>query len=828
MKSERIDYQAVIESLADGVEIDWGALDTRAASDLERRRYRNLRLVARVAELHRTLVADGPAGPAAGEGEALSASPAVPFQWGHLAVRARIAGGSYGEVFLARDPQLNRDVALKLLRQAPSATQPLDRLLAEARSLAAVRHPNVVAVYGADVRDGRAGLWMELVNGRTLEAWLLAHHSMGAGEVASVGVDLCGALAAVHAAGLVHGDVKTQNVMREEGGRIVLMDFGAGRAQGGDAGAFAGTPLYVAPEVLAGEPPTCRSDVYSLGVLLFHLLTGTYPCIADDLDALRAMHADGIRTWLRDRRPDIPASLVETIERALEADPARRFTTAGEMERALKSAEQPVPRRRITPAWLIACAAMLIAAVTSLVAFPAKSPTVGSIAVLPFVSAERGADQHPLLDGLTTDLVREMQRFDVAVKSASAGQPPLDAAQRARFGTDGYVQGELRRSGTRKVVTIAVVRAGGQSLWSHEYDLYDSSVPAVARQIAGDVAHAIGAAQRPGAPSPLQVTTYRAYEAYQRGRVYAEERDEASLNRAIASFKEAASLDPGYAEPWAGMADAYTALGVAAFGGLTPLEARRLAKEAVLNALDRNPELAEAHTSLAFQTYFHDWNWAGADARFKKAISLNPQYSVAHHWYADYLTAMGRYDAAWTEIQRAKELEPLSISIDRDVAWHLFFQRRYADAVTHLEATLRLDAHNASAHTLLARALAELGRYPEALDHLREAAPFMSSPGVNLSFVAYVKAKSGDRVGAEAALAQIQEHASDWHVPPYYAALVYTAEGRTGPALDALETAYREQDPTLVNVRSDPRLESLHGDPRFIALIARMRFPPLP
>ena len=220
----------MLESLADGVEVDWAALETFTASDVERRRYRNLRLVARVAELHRTLVLIDDDAPAAGPD---GATPRDPGAWGHLEVQERIAGGAFGDVYRARDPHLNREVALKLLRLDVSTGQP-DRLLDEARALARVRHPNVVTVHGADVRDGRVGLWMEFVHGRTLESWVQAHGALSAGEATTLGVDLCRALAAVHGAGLVHGDVKAQNVMREEGGRIVLMDFGAGRVQRGD------------------------------------------------------------------------------------------------------------------------------------------------------------------------------------------------------------------------------------------------------------------------------------------------------------------------------------------------------------------------------------------------------------------------------------------------------------------------------------------------------------------------------------------------------------------------------------------------------------------
>jgi eukaryotic-like serine/threonine-protein kinase len=824
MKPERVEYQAVLESLADGVDIDWAALDTFAETDFARRRYRNLRLVARVAELHRTLGADdnAPAARVAGAGHHLFA---VPGTWGHLEVLERIAGGSFGEVYLARDPHLKRDVALKFLRLDASTGVP-DRLLDEARALARVRHHNVVTVHGADVRDGRAGLWMEFVHGRTLESWLQAHGTLGSGEATTLGVDLCRALSAVHGAGLVHGDVKAQNVMREGGGRIVLMDFGAGRVQGTTGVALAGTPLYLSPEVLAGEAATPRSDIYSLGVLLFHLLTGTYPYTAADLDGLRAAHADGSKVMLRDLRPDLPDALVRAVHRALETDPARRFATGGEMEQGLGLALQPASVRT-PPVWIVAALATLAAALALLVSIPQLLPgspvPVRSLAVLPFAPAGGVSDQEHLVAGLTTDVVRELQRFDVEVKRASTGRPTVATGDIAeRLSADATVRGELRRSPTRTAVHIDVHRAGGASLLSREYEVYDAALPALARRIAEDVADAIDALERARAAlaPPAQ---FEAYDAYQRGRALLEQREAGALKRSLEYFKRAAELDPAYAAPWAGMADAYLGLGVSAFGPLWPLEARRLSKEAALRALERDPNLAEAYTSLAFAAFFHDWDWDRAEALFGKAIGLNEQYALAHHWYANHLNAMGRQDEAMAEIRRAQMLEPLSIIIDRDFAWHFFFQERYDEAIAHLEQTLARDSTYAPAHTLRARALAERGRYAEALEHLRLAAS--TSRGVNLSFVAYVQAKSGDTRAADATLAEVQKLRSVEYVPPYYDALVYTAQGRTRKALDALETAYREQDSTLVSLMMDPRFKPLRAEVRYQDLVKRMRFP---
>lgn len=828
MKPERLEYQAVLESLADGVEVDWAALETQAATAGERRRYRNLRLVARVAELHRTLVIDDNApavDPAGADAHLLS----VPGRWGHLEVQERIAGGAFGDVYLARDPHLNRDVALKLLRLDTSTGLP-DRLLGEARTLARVRHLNVVTVHGADVRDGRAGLWMELVHGRTLESWLQLHGALGPGEATTLGVDLCRALAAVHSAGIVHGDVKAQNVMREDGGRTVLMDFGAGRAQGVRVAGLAGTPLYLAPEVLAGEPATARSDIYSLGVLLFHLLTGAYPYSASDLDGLRAAHADGSRVMLRDLRPDLPDALVQAVHRALETDPARRFATAGEMELGLSQALQPAPAR--TPwVWITTASLTMLAAIALLVAIPRPVPVsaapIRSIAILPFVASGVLSDQQHLVSGLTTDVVREMQRFDVEVKRAYTGRPNVtgeDAEE--RLGADSTVHGELRRTPTRTAVHIEVQRAGGAPLLTREYDVFDAALPALARQIAEDVAKAVNALQRVGA-ALARPTQFAAYDAYQRGRALWEQRTPDSLKRSLEYFQQAAKLDPSYAAPWAGMADVYINQGVSAFGPLSPIEARRLAKDAAMHALDLDPNLAEAHTSLAFAAFFHDWDWDGAERRFRKAIELNEQYALAHHWFANYLNAMGRQDEAMVEIARAQELEPLSIIIDRDVAWHQFFQRKYDDAIAHLLQTLVRDSTYAPARSLLARALAESGRYGEAIEQLRLAAPGMTH-GVNLSFVAYVHARSGDVRAADAAMAEVEKLRSSEYIPPYYDALVYTAAGRPRKALDALERAFREQDSTLVSLMIDPRFDRLRGEPRYQNLVKRMRFPERP
>jgi hypothetical protein len=298
-------------------------------------------------------------------------SPVEPAVWGPLRIKAKIGEGGFGEVFLAHDPGLEKDVALKLRRRDLSGSQN-DLFLVEARKLARVRHPNILTVHGVANHDGRTGLWADHIEGRTLDDLLRGHGPMSAEEATHIGVEVCNALAAVHAAGLVHGDVKGSNVMREVGGRIVLMDFSAAinRALPGDQheGNVSGTPLYMSPEIFDGQGVGVAADIYALGVVLYRLVSGRFPVEGRTAAELMENHRRGRMTPLRDAAPRLPGAFVSVVERALARDPAERFASAGEMERALVQGgggKEPEPPRPFP--WRLAmagAAAILVAAFT--------------------------------------------------------------------------------------------------------------------------------------------------------------------------------------------------------------------------------------------------------------------------------------------------------------------------------------------------------------------------------------------------------------------------------------------------------------------------------
>jgi hypothetical protein len=342
--------ERIAGAIVDETPIDWDA-ELSAAPD-GRSRLRHLQAIHRMALAYRAVES-----PPSRDDRREHVSPRQPplFEWGHLHVLEKLGEGSYGEVYRAFDPRLACEVALKLWRR-PGGNE---GLADEGRRLAKIRHRNVLTVHGAGEHDGRVGIWTDVIRGRTLEARLLAEGNLSAYEAASIGVDLCGALAAVHAAGLVHGDVKTTNVIREDGGRIVLLDFGSGGEPPSDTSPTPqdgplGTPVALSPERLRGGPPDASSDLYALGVLLYRLVSGRYPVTARTIEELRSKHDRRERRPLRDARPDLPAAFVRVVERTLAHDAADRFASAGELEQALAASIEVGAREDRTPRLAVA------------------------------------------------------------------------------------------------------------------------------------------------------------------------------------------------------------------------------------------------------------------------------------------------------------------------------------------------------------------------------------------------------------------------------------------------------------------------------------------
>ncbi len=355
-------FDALIDAIADGQSIDWQEAEATAANDEERERIRSLEAISEIATFHRAWLAEAGLTGSLDDDEEEPAE--IPDRWGELEILERIGRGSFGDVYKAREPRLDRIVALKLIRPSRRRSEREEETLREGRLLARVRHPNVATVHGAAGAEGRVGFWMEFLEGKNLAQLFEEKGRFEPREAAEIGVSLCRALMAVHGQGIVHRDVKAQNVVREEDGRIVLTDFGVGRdvRLDGEETSLSGTPLYLAPELFEGEAPSPASDLYALGVLLFYLVTGEFPISGGSLDELRAAHRERERRWLKEVRKDLPGTFVAAVERALDRDPKKRGDET-QLERELGRflGERQERKRKIRRSLLVVAILALIA-----------------------------------------------------------------------------------------------------------------------------------------------------------------------------------------------------------------------------------------------------------------------------------------------------------------------------------------------------------------------------------------------------------------------------------------------------------------------------------
>jgi serine/threonine-protein kinase len=621
---------------------------------------------------------------AAGQRTTPELTPAI-GRWGALELRRKIAGGRFGTVYLAWDPALERDVALKVLHAAGRS----QAVVQEGRLLARVRHPNVVTVYGIEEYGGTVGLWMEWVDGLTLTEVVAGQGVLGGHEASLLGIDVCRAVAADHKAGLLHRDIKAQNVMRESGGRIVLMDFGAGAIRSADSLAEPqkiGTPLYLAPELFAGHPATIARDISSVGVLLYHLTTGRYPVEGGTFDAIADAHAHRRPTPVGERRPDLPPALVHVIDEALALDPARRHRSAWAMEHALLEVAELHHALDETVTLEVAAR---------------RRRRIPSVAVLPFASLGPDQDLEYFCNGLAEELLTALGKVPglrVASRTSSYHVTQTQTSIRdicRLLDVDAALEGTVRKAGDRVRISAQLVSAeDGCHLWSEGYDRSTVDVFGAQDEIARSVVDRLKVtlAEFPRQPLIRQHTQNpRAYQCYLKGRFYWTRRYHGGLKAALEQFQKAIEEDAGYAMAYAGLADAYSFMGI--YSVQRPRTAFASASAAVERALAIDPDLAEAHTSLASIRLHNDWNWVEAEREFRRALELDPMQTLPRIYRSWLLVLQGDYGGAAIEARKAQEIEPLSPSINAGTAHALFLARRYDQAVSECEKSLEVDAN---------------------------------------------------------------------------------------------------------------------------------------
>jgi TolB-like protein/Flp pilus assembly protein TadD len=583
------------------------------------------------------------------------------------------------------------------------------------------------------------------------------------------------------------------------------------------------------------------------------------------MEELWKAHKTGQMKRLRDARPDLPDRFVQAVERALAPAPADRYESAGEMEAALAAAMGVVPLSA-TPQPLAGPAVSDAAARPPVAAFlrrptaviwgagllavalgaavywggratppePAASlAPVGQIeriAVLPFENVSGDQNEAHLAGGVSLELTARLGQIGAMkvmpwsfMRTFESGGrrsiPDVRRATNADAIVDGSVQVVTGTDAARTVrVNVQVFHAGtGMTLWSRSYDRAIGDF----LRLQGDIAQAIAAELRIrlGRREELLLTQApqadpEAMELYLKGRQAWDERDAEGMRRGLEYFRLASERDPDFAPAYVGIADSYSLLS-AYYGEVSGQDALARALDATSRAIDLDPSLADAWTSRGFARFVFAWEWEAARADFAKALEIDPQSTSAHHWYSDYLTALGRHDEAIRESRLAEERAPLSPPLSRQVAWALFYARRYDEAVDQLKKTLALDPDFVPAHTLLGRAYVQRGEYDQAIAELAATGPSY------LDVLAQAYAAAGRRADAERTLAEARAAGC----PPYGIALAYAVLGQRDLAFEWLERAYQVRDQGIANLRIEPLLDSLRDDPRFVSLLARLKFP---
>jgi serine/threonine-protein kinase len=739
---------------------------------------------------------------------------------GPYEIVAPLGAGGMGEVFRARDGRLGREVALKVL--PPGVASDPDRLRRfeiEARAASALNHPNILVVFDVGEHAGRPFLVTELLEGRTLRE-ALADGPVPVGRAIDWVTQLATGLAAAHDKGILHRDLKPENVFVCADGRIKILDFGLAKlsasastaeslaiastvAGGTELGTLLGTMGYMAPEQLRGEPLDARADLFALGCILHELLAGR-PLFR------RETQAETLAATMTEPPPRLPAvdsGLHRVLERCLAKRREDRYTSVAPLLSELRALgggrAKPLARR---------------------------SKTIGSVAVLPFANESGDPDLEYMSDGIAESLLDALTRLpkvkvlarSTMVRFKGRVDEPLDVGR--ELGVDAVVAGRLSQRGDELRVACELARvADGARLWGRQFESKSEDLPVIRDEIGSAlVEHLRGrsAKQRRSDDKPLPSAPV--YQAFLRGRHAWNRWTADSMRAAIRHYDAAIALDPAYAPAWAGLADAWT--GLAQTKAIAPGEGFPRGRAAAERALALDSGLAEAHAALGLIRRLWEWDWPGSESALRRAIALAPSCATAYHWLAFLYSGLGRHDEALAAIERALELDPLSLVILTSVGNVHFFARRYEKAIRCYRHALDVDAEFFVALTDLARSLEHSGRIEEAVaayEHaIRIAGDSVTDPSAGL---ANVLAVAGRRDQAQAMLGELERQRAERYVSPWALASIHARLEENAAALDWLERALEERDSTLTWLKVHPRFDSLHEEPRFRALLARMK-----
>jgi len=774
---------------------------------------------------------------------------------GRYRLTGKIGAGGMGEVYQGQDLRLGREVAIKVL--PPGALQDENarsRFRREAELLCKLNHPNIATVYDFERQGDRDFLVMEYIRGATLSDRVCAG-PLPEKDVLRLGLQLAEGIAGAHEHGVIHRDLKPGNLRVTPDGWLKILDFGLARAIGPVSENTAtqtatrttdveGTLRYMAPEQLRGQTIDGRSDIYAVGSILYEMTTGQVPFD----DKLTTALVDAILHQPprppRQLNSAISTRLEDIILKCMEKDPSNRYQSAKELAvdlrrlapSAITTAMAAVPRRFSWPAAALS-AVIVFAIVIALVVtnpgqwrarlFGGPARPVRTIAVLPLQNLSGDTAQDYLADGMTEAVTTDLARMEslqvisrtsaVQYKGAKKSLPVIARELNA----DAVVEGSVQRSGNRVRVTAQLVRASDdRHLWANTYERDFPDVLALQDEIASAIAKQIETQLGGPKPAPapkVQAINPEAYENYLRANYYF---DSFELQKSIDYYRQAIKLDPNYAPAYAHMAEAYSFL--AFFGAVSPSEGWGKAKEAASLAVQKDDRLPEGHGALALAKLHYDWDFAGAEQEFKRALELNPSDADVRHEHAHYLMAMGRLDESEAESKRAVELDPVGDGLNSCLCWHSFAARDYDEAVRLAAKFLKSQPDDPWERTILGWTYEQKRMPNQAVAEFKRAVEATKGDPFFVAALGHAYALAGNRREAEKVLQTLSDHAKKSYVSPFDLALIYTALGEKDKAFALLDKAVAEHSTFLVYTKWEPRLDPLRSDPRFRDLLKRI------
>jgi serine/threonine-protein kinase len=784
----------------------------------------------------------------------------------HYRIVEQLGAGGMGVVFKAQDSRLERAVALKFLpEQLAQQPQALERFRREARAASALNHPGICTIYDIGEQDGRAFIAMEFIDGETLRSHIHGK-ALPVEELLELGIQIAEALDAAHAEGIVHRDIKPANIFVTKRGRAKVLDFGLAKLvpkgvaiadadSGGDtststsiAGIISGTPSYMSPEQVRGDALDARTDIFSLGLVLYEMATGRQAFGGGTGGAIIEAVLTRPPVSVRSINPEIPPALEAIIEKALHKDREQRYQHAADLLADLQRLQRDFDlgrtdqagdsaSRLASTAGPISSASQRISRATAQQSGSFRAPrvakTISSLAVLPFENVSRDPENDYLSDGITRSLINNLAtvpKLRVMAQSTVfryKGREIDPQAVGRELNVRAMLTGRVMQSGgSLRIGTELVDVATGSQIWGAQFDRKPGDIFVIQDEISSEIWGKLRLELTRAEKKRLvkrHTEDAEAYRLYLQGHHHWNRWTEEGFYKAIGYFQQAIQKDPSYALAYAGVADSYVLLGWNSY--LPPKDAFPKGKAAAMAALEIAPDLGEAHTDLATVLWLHDWQWPEAQREFQRSLQLNPCYPTANHYYAECLMTMGRNAEALTRMKKSLELDPLSLIINVAIGWAHYHARQYDEAVAQLLRTVELDPNYPMTYWILGLIYRKTGRYDLAISAGEKGVNLSGGSPLMRAALAQTFATAGAADKAIQIVDELNGLTKQRYVAPHFFAGIYIGLGELDRAIEYLEKSCAEHSHWLIYLHIDPSVDDLRSDPRFQDLLRRVGLP---